>query len=145
MLNEEQLAAAFATVMADARRGFDGTRDAFDWQIATRTFGPYSGGVDAWQEIDNALYRLANGELRQELTKPDDPTEPYGGPEGSMRRWPTTIRTRRLRELLTPQIDALVAECKSYKFVGWSSQSDGPIRRVGRKDPAEGAGTTAAD
>lgn len=133
MLNDEQLDHAFRTVMASARRSFDGTNDEFDWQLATRARnGVFSGDTaDAWMEIDNALYRVANGELREALTQPGDPTVRVDGLNGgSMKGWPDFICKNRLRELLTPRIDALVAECKSYKYTGWSRESRGPIRKV---------------
>lgn len=123
----------FEQVIADARAEFacdhiSYPNDLFDYQLATGTdSGPDS--TSAAQAIGNAIYRLANGKLREELTElGDDPNPPLDVDDPFSR--PESIRARRLRSRLQPHLDALTDECRRASYTGWSKYSTGPIRRA---------------
>ncbi|MGW2793608.1 hypothetical protein ACWC9H_27265 [Streptomyces sp. NPDC001251] len=126
-------AAIFREVMADARSAFaqdhhERPNDLFDFQLAT---GNNSGpdAASAAQAIDNALYRIANGdELRGELTEPGDPAAAQDPDNPAT--WPAVIRKRRLRTRLQPHFDTLVDDCKQGQYKGVSREESGPVRRI---------------
>lgn len=122
MLSPDDLSQVFNRVLDSARQEFGGSRSAFDHEIAV-------GDRDssAWLGIYNAIYTLARTELQGALTPDGDPTD---GSEEAAEVSPDMIRARRLRELLTPHLDALVAGCKGARYTGWSMMHGGPIRRV---------------
>lgn len=122
MLSPDDLSQVFSRVLDSARQEFGGSRSAFDHEIAV---GDRSNS--AWLGIYNAIYTLARTELQRALTPDGDPAD---GSEETAEVRPDIVRARRLRELLAPHLDALVADCKGARYTGWSMMHGGPIRRV---------------
>ena len=106
-----------AQIIARARESWtnspetDGGTDAFDRHIATV-------GVQSFGELYQEVYALAN-EAHEVIA---------GGGEAQLAE--RKERTARLWEELLPELEAYAADCRSATYTGWSSQSDGPVRRV---------------
>lgn len=130
------LDAVFRQIMDESRANYQGTPDEFDYDLAVGGY-PGSGAAyggnspDAALCIDNAVYQLANGPLRAQLSEPGDPSEdsvidPATTP---LDQRPPLIRKGRLRALLAPHMEAFVSDARSAKYTGWS-RGNGPVRRV---------------
>ncbi|MFD1274875.1 hypothetical protein [Streptomyces kaempferi] len=90
----------------------EGDADAFDHHISTVGIEPHG-----W--LYNEAHALAN--------------EPYGEFEPGAGEAELTARADRARALFEealPELEVYAAECRAAQYTGWSSQSNGPIRRV---------------
>lgn len=107
-----------ALVIAQARETWinspetDGaTADSFDHHISVVGLQPYG---ELYQEV----YAVAN----------EGHEVVVGGGQAQLDQ--RKERAARLWQQLLPELEAYVADCQAASYTGWSSQSDGPVRRA---------------
>lgn len=105
-------------IIAAAREAYiaspetDGTTaDAFDHHISIVGLQPYG-------ELYQQVYAAAN----------EGHAMVVGGGQAQLDQ--RKERAARLWQQLLPELEAYVADCQGASYTGWSSQSDGPVRRV---------------
>lgn len=107
-----RVARSAAEIIAAARETH-GDPAAFDFMIATEGIAPFG-------ELYQETYRAAN----------PSPAVPGEGEEQLAER---KARAARLWAQVLPELEVYADRCRSASYTGWSRESGGPVRRVGRR------------